>query len=287
MDQDKKRLKREYARLVSKLERALRRFAPIDPSDDDSIGNEYDPLAPPLASMLIRGCSREELFRAIESFRANYWKIVPPKPELDWKITDAVQKAFVSKEKESTRPPVQSKPLFSLDLRKDWFGIFDYIKEQVQLFLQNAEVDKAAGKLVSHIECGFECSQAGWVMIYFDTRPEAYNDGHWTLFVEKFATERAHWRKAAAANMRGTVRIVGHDGTETVITKDSEVNLCDCIGLMLKAAMLHARDQGLFRPLPLTPTCSLGVENFNGEFGWPVCGATDEDALAMRPTRRR
>ncbi len=171
---------------------------------------------------------------------------MPPNPQLDWKITDAVQKAFLSKEKERTRPPAQSKPLFSLDLRKDWVDIFDYIKEQVRLFLQNAEVDKAAGKLVSHIECGYECSQAGWVMIYLDTRPEAYNDGHWTLFVEKFAMKRAHWRKAAAANMRGAVCIVGHDGTERVITKDSEVDLCESIGLMLKAAMLQARDRDFF-----------------------------------------
>ncbi len=70
-----------------------------------------------------------------------------------------------------------------------------------------------------------------WVMIYFDTRPEAYNDGHWTLFVDKFAMERAHWRKAAAAaNDARTVCIVGHDGHERVITKDSEVDLCDSIG---------------------------------------------------------
>ncbi len=67
MNQDRKRLKREYARLVSKLERVLRRYAPIDPSDEDSIGNDYETLAPPLVSMLMRGCAREELFRAIES----------------------------------------------------------------------------------------------------------------------------------------------------------------------------------------------------------------------------
>ncbi len=286
MDQDRKRLKREYARLVSKLERVLRRYAPIDPSDEDSIGDEYDPLAPPLVSMLMRGCAREELFRAIESHRANQRPSVPANSELDWKITDAVQKAFVSKEKERTRPHAQSKPLLRLDLRKDWEDIFDYIKEQVRLFAQTAEVDKSVGALVSHIECGYECSQAGWVMIYFDTRPEAYNDGHWTLFVEKFAMVRAHWRKAAAANMRGAISIVDQHGTEKLIAQDHEMDLCESIGLMLKAAMLHARDREFFLPLPLTPTCMLGVENFDGEFGWPVNGETEEDALATRPTPR-
>jgi hypothetical protein len=82
MEQDKKRLKREYARLVSKLQRVLRRFTPIDPSDEDSIRDEYEPLAPTLVSMLMRGCSREELFRAIESHRANHWSSVPANSEL-------------------------------------------------------------------------------------------------------------------------------------------------------------------------------------------------------------
>jgi|688.fasta_scaffold35260_8 hypothetical protein len=286
MEQDKKRLKREYARLVSKLQRVLRRFTPIDPSDEDSIRDEYEPLAPTLVSMLMRGCSREELFRAIESHRANHWSSVPANSELDWKITDSVQRAFNSKEeKQRTRPTEQSKPLFRLDLRKDWEDVFNHIKEQVRLFVQDAEAGRTTGKLVNHIECGFECSQAGWVMLYPDTRPDAYNDGHWTLFIDKYAMERSHWRKAAAANMRGVICIVDLNGKETLINKDSEIDLCESIGLMLKAALLEARDQGLLLGLPLAPTCRLGVENFDGHFGWPVNGATEEDSLATRPTR--
>ncbi len=261
MDQDKKRLKREYARLVSKLERVLRRFAPIDPSDEDSFRDDYDRLVPSLVSKLIRGCNREELFRAIESFRANHWTKVPPNPALDWKITDAVQKAFVSKdEKPRKGPPKQSKPLFRLDLRKDWLDVSDYIKEQIRQFVDDTEAGKTTDKLVNHIECGYECSQAGWVLLYLDTRPEATNDGHWTLFVEKYAMERPHWRKAAAANMRGMICVVDLDGTERQITEDSEIDLCKSIGLMLKTALLETRDQGLLLGLPLAQTCRLGVE---------------------------
>jgi hypothetical protein len=39
---------------------------------------------------------REALFRLIESHRANHWPSVSPNPELDWKITDTVLKAFAS-----------------------------------------------------------------------------------------------------------------------------------------------------------------------------------------------
>ncbi len=106
MDQDRKKLKREYARLVSKLERVLKRYAPIDPSDEDSIGDEYDPLAPPLVSMLMRGCSREELFRAIESFRARYWKSVTPIPSWTGKSRTLCRKPSPQK----TRSNAQDRP---------------------------------------------------------------------------------------------------------------------------------------------------------------------------------
>ena len=99
MDHEKKKLKLEYARLVGKLERLLRRYTPIDPSDEFSDGDDYETLVPLLVSLLMRGCGREEIFRAIESYRANYWMKVPPNPEQDWKITDAVQKAYLNKDK--------------------------------------------------------------------------------------------------------------------------------------------------------------------------------------------
>ncbi len=83
-------------------------------------------------------------------------------------------------------------------------------------------------------------------MVYFDTRPDAYSDGHWTRFIDKYAMERPHWRKAAAANMRGAICVVDCYGTDRVIIKDHEMDLCESIGLMLKAAMLHARDQDFF-----------------------------------------
>jgi hypothetical protein len=60
-----------------------------------SDGDDYETLVAPLVSLLLRGCGREEIFRAIESYRANHWTKVPPNPEQDWKITDPVHKALV------------------------------------------------------------------------------------------------------------------------------------------------------------------------------------------------
>jgi hypothetical protein len=185
VDDDKKRLKQQYARLVGKLERLLKRYTPIDASDEFSDGDDYEILVPTLVSLLMRGCVREEIFRAIESYRANYWTKVPPNPEQDWKITDAIQKAFLNKDKVDRKPRKQSKPLFKLDLCKDSEEVFDYIKAQVRKFLHEAETVDGAADRVYQIDCGYEYSQRGWVMIYFDTRPEASPDGQWTRFIDK------------------------------------------------------------------------------------------------------
>jgi hypothetical protein len=51
---------------------------------------------------------------------------------------------------------------------------------------------------------------------------------------------------------------------------------------MLKSALLRARDQGILLQLSLAPTCALGVEDFDGHFGWPTYGINDDDALVTQ-----
>lgn len=286
MDHEKKKLKLEYARLVGKLERLLKRYAPIDPSDEFSDGDDYETLVPTLVSLLMRGHGREEIFRAIESYRANYWTKVPPNPEQDWKITDAVQKAYLNKDKLDRKPRKQLQPLLKLDLCNDSEDVFDYIKTQVRKFLQEAETVDGVADRVYRIDCGYEYSQCGWVMIYFDTRPEASPDGQWTRFIDKHRIERTHWRKASSANMRGPVSVVDLEGKEHLISEGSDIDMSRAIGLMLKAALLRARDEGILLQLSLASTCTLGVEDFDGHFGWPLYGANDDDALVTQIHRR-
>ncbi len=159
MDQDRKRLKREYARLVSKLERVLRRYAPIDPSDEDSIGT----IMRRWRLRRIDANARCAARRTVSSDRVpsceSLDKGATTNPQLDWKITDAVQKAFLSKEKERTRPPAQSKPLFSLIFAK--IGLKYLITSRNKCGFSYRMLKLTSGrKLVSHIEFGFECSQA-------------------------------------------------------------------------------------------------------------------------------
>ena len=90
---------------------------------------------------------------------------VPPNPEQDWKITDAVQKAYLNKDKVDRKPRKQSKPLFKLNLYKDLEDVLDYIKTQVQKFLQEAETVDGVAERVYRIEGGYEYSKCGWVMI--------------------------------------------------------------------------------------------------------------------------
>ena len=63
--------------------------------------------------------------------------------------------------------------------------------------------------------------------------------------------------------MRGPVSVVDHEGKEHLISEGSEIDMSRAIGLMLKSALLRARDQGILLQLSLAPTCALGVEDFD------------------------
>lgn len=259
MDNEKrKKLKQDYTRLVGKLERVLKRFTPLDPSDDESYGDEYDQLAPTLVSMLMRGCDREQLFTAVAAYRANYYQPVAPNAELEWKIADAVLKAFLNKDKAASKPPKSVKPLFHLDLRIDFEELFHYVAEQVRLF--NEECTIAGTKRVYLVEFGYEYAQAGWATIHFDTRPDAQSDGSWSQQIDKRRIERPHWRKACAANMRGPINVVVVGGKDKAIPEGAEIEMAEQIGLLLKAVLMRARDEGLLSQLPLAPQCQLAVE---------------------------
>jgi hypothetical protein len=167
-----------------------------------------------------------------------------------------------------------------LDLRRDYADIYAHLADRVRGF------DPAGGNVlgppgpVRMVEVGYEYAQAGWVVVAFDTRPDAEPDGEWThLITEENMLDRPHWLQAGEAD--GPITVVRLDGTEVELPEDTELD--EVLGEMIKAVLLKARSDGVFAGLPKAAGCELGVECFDGGYGWPEYEARGQDNLAEPP----
>src|SRR5688500_2377949 len=112
------------------------------------------------------------------------------------------------------------KPPPVLDLRRDFADVYAHLVERVRGF------DPAGGNVlgeagpVKMVEVGFEYSQAGWLVVVFDTRPDAEPDGEWTSLIDGNELERPHWLEAGEAD--GPITLVQLDGTGAELPEDAE-----------------------------------------------------------------
>jgi len=165
-----------------------------------------------------------------------------------------------------------------LDLRRDFADIYSYLAGRVRDFDPATNDGPGDPGPVKMIEAGFEYSQAGWVVVVFDTRADAEPDGEWNSHIEGNELERPHWLEAGEANMEGPLTLVGLDSTEVVLPPGAE--LAEPLGELVKAVLLKARTDGVFAGLPKAAGCELGVEHHEGAFGWPQYEARGEQNLA-------
>lgn len=269
----KKKLKHEYATLTAKVRRVLKRFTPIDPADNHSWGDDYDGELHLIVSILIRNANREELLGVLAQTRAA--AAVGPNPEKDLEIANALIKAKSSET--STRKP---EILFRLDLQNDVAAIDAYFTDQVRTFDAKRNSGPGESNQISQIDVGFECSQAGWVAIVFDKRPEPKPDGEWTRCLEDVSRlPRKHWIHAIAANQRGPIELTNINGSRQTYAEES-ADVTNAIGDLVKHALVRSRDRGLFAQLPLAPGCKIFVEDFDGEYSWPDNDSLNSDNLA-------
>ena len=273
---EKKKRRVEYARLTKKIGRVLKRFTPIDESDEFSYGDDYDGALGSIVSLLLRGGTREELFEVLTEARRDF--DVPPDSEKDLKITDAVLKAAVAKERPSRGKPKPAQIIFRLDLRDDYDAIQEHLASRVRDFEMGQCNGPGDTDLIHLIAVGYQCSQAGWVVVVFDARTNASMDGEWTRFIDGQTLERTRWVKADAANMRGPIALVDPEGRETIIAEES-AELSEPIGEMIKSAVIHARSCGMFKDLPLAPGCTIWIEDFDGNYFWPDSETTSQPNL--------
>jgi hypothetical protein len=165
-----------------------------------------------------------------------------------------------------------------IDMRRDFEDIYAHLADRVRRF------DPTGGNVlgepgpVKMVEIGFEYSQAGWLVVVFDTRPEAEPDGEWTGLIEGNELERPQWLEAGEANMDGPITIVRLDGSQEEAPAETE--LAEILGEMVKAVVLKARADGVFAALPKAPGCELGLEHFSGAYGWPAYEERGQENLA-------
>ena len=156
-----------------------------------------------------------------------------------------------------------------LDLQRDFAEIYAHLADRAQRFDPSGSNVLGDPGPVKSVEVGFEYSQAGWLVVVFDTRPNAEPDGEWTSLIEGNELERPHWLEAGEANIdHEPITVIRPDGTEEELPSGTE--LAEIIGEVVKAALLKARADGAFAALPKAPGCELGVEHFSGAYGWPI-----------------
>ncbi|TWT89123.1 hypothetical protein Mal64_26150 [Pseudobythopirellula maris] len=158
-----------------------------------------------------------------------------------------------------------------IDLRVDAKTVFDFIKERVTDY--PVYVNNGPGEdddPISQITLGFQVSQAGWVALVFDTRPDGSPDGEWQSYIEENWLEFPHWLAAVDALFDNgeSIELILQNGKRRKLGEDDE--LAEPVGQMLKDILLQGRKERLFKQLPLAKRCSIGVEDHDGAYGWPA-----------------
>lgn len=150
----------------------------------------------------------------------------------------------------------------TVDLREDAADVRAMLECRTVEFLS-----KRPGETVSGIELGYSYHQ-GWVVAFFDTRPEHEIDGEWTVFDERDLLYRPHWQAAAAAMRRGVTFILPDGRRFDAPSGVSEGDFAGLYGQMLADVLVAAEAQGAFAALPQRQPCQLDVEEFDGAWSW-------------------
>ncbi|MEQ8791156.1 MAG: hypothetical protein RIC55_33145 [Pirellulaceae bacterium] len=157
-----------------------------------------------------------------------------------------------------------------IDLLADAKTVYAYVKQRVADY--PVYVNNGPGEdddPISQITLGFQVSQAGWVALVFDTRPNGSPDGVWQSYIEENWLELPHWHDAVAAvfDKREPIELFLPNGRKRKLGAHEE--LAEPVGRMLTDLLLRARKDNCFQELPLAKKCSMGVEDHDGAYGWP------------------
>jgi hypothetical protein len=153
-----------------------------------------------------------------------------------------------------------------VDLRRDARKVEDYVRTQV------VKWRKKATAAVKRIQLGFGYGDSNFVALHFDTRANSAPDGEWAKHIQENELEMPLWNKILQAWGDKPLRLILPNGTERHVTESDNCNekaLAALFGEMLKGVLLSARAEGAFEELRKAEHCELGVEELEGNYGWP------------------
>jgi hypothetical protein len=166
----------------------------------------------------------------------------------------------------------------TVDLRRDAKRIHDYVVKRV-----SQQRKKSGDPPVKQIVMGFDYGNSGFVSLHFDTRANAEPDGEWTQHIEANELKRPQWNRAAEAMGEKPIQFVLPDGTKRNVAVDDDFGdeaMAGLLGEMLKNVLLSARAEGIFAPLRKAKGCELGVEELEGNYGWPAYEERGKENMA-------
>jgi hypothetical protein len=171
----------------------------------------------------------------------------------------------------------------NIDLKKDGEKLRTMLGDAVGKYVKLHEAKKTAAKhpAVSRIDFWYWLYDGGpnppVVVLHLDTRSKSEPDGTWTH--ENFAELKLpKWRAAIETMVEGeSVEFILMNGSKKKVGAEA---LEKTIGEFFVEALKSARKDGVFKALPKTAKCEMGVEESEGSFGWPVYAKRGKDNLA-------
>ena len=157
-----------------------------------------------------------------------------------------------------------------INLKSDAQTIYAHIKQRIADY--PVYVNGGPGEdddPITHLTLGYQVSQAGWVALIFDTRPDGEPDGEWQSYVEENWLEFPMWLEAVDAlwDDGEPIELTLPNGKKRKLGEDDD--LAEPVGEMLKNLLLQARKDKCFKDLPLAKKSCMGVEDHDGAYGWP------------------
>src|SRR5262249_4388416 len=138
--------------------------------------------------------------------------------------------------------------MLQVDLRDDFKELYAHVVQRVQAFEASSNLGPGKGARVTRIDFGFQCEQAGWAALVFDTRPDAAPDGEWTRWIEENRVERPRWIEASRTLAKSHVVFWLTEGfTRKVPARTGRKECVPLFGELLKEVLLKAREGGVFR----------------------------------------
>lgn len=253
--QSRKELRKEYEAQLAKVRKVLRKYAPIDPSDSYSDKDDYEHCCGEFVVMLSKNCEEADLFARLHQIRTQHWRL-PANEARDQKIAAEVRRAFFTETTERSSQAPQPK------VRK--FALSDVMASVPETLRMLISKQGHGPEAVTMLVVGFEVDQSGWVLLWLDTRPNAYLDGEWTKHIAAFSLPIPEWIKLLASARAGRIRLIGSPTDSILIESDEE--LAEAIGQALTGIVQSLSERGSWNDLNLAPGCRLILEDYNGHF---------------------